>query len=153
MNNNHPAEVKSGRCQVLSKAAFSGISADILVGGDNAPMTVMDLTVAPDSGAPAHISMTEDKVFLIKEGCFIFLVGEEKIKVHAGDRVFVRLGKIHSFSVLGQSCGSMTLVSTPGKHDQFFQAMSELAIPHAVEEVESVCSRFDQVVVGPVVSA
>lgn len=144
-------EIMSGKCAVIGKAEFSGIKADILLGGENAPMTVMDLTVEPSLGAPAHISKNEDKVFFVKEGCFVFLVGTQKTEATAGDTIFVSKGTVHSFSALNQTCGRMTLVSTPGLHDQFFVAMSDLPTPHSEDQVQSVCNRFGQAIVGPVI--
>jgi len=47
-----PSEVEprppvSGALSPVSKVSFSGIDANVLLGGDAAPFTVMDMTVAP----------------------------------------------------------------------------------------------------------
>lgn len=146
-----PTKVLSGKCDVLGTASFSGIDADILIGGENAPMTVMALAVQDGFGAPEHISHGEDKVFLIEEGQFCFLVGDNKFVANAGERVFVPRGIKHSFTPLGSDSGRMTLVSTPGKHDRFFQAMSSLKTPHSMEDVAALCEKFDQTIVGLIV--
>lgn len=149
----HPNKIISGKCNVLGKADFSGISADILLGGENAPMTVMDFTVEPGQGAPTHVSHGEDKVFLIREGRFVFLVDTQKIQATEGDCIFISRETPHSFSVIGETFGRMTLISTPGLHDQFFKAMGGLPTPHVMEQVQSVCSCFGQTIVGPIVEA
>lgn len=147
----HSIEKLGGKCGVLGSASFSGIDADILIGGENAPMTVMALTVQDGFGAPEHISYSEDKVFLIEDGQFCFLAGDDKFVADSGEKVFVPRGTKHSFTPLGSDSGRMTLVSIPGKHDRFFQAMSSLKTPHSMEEVSAVCEKFDQAIVGPLV--
>lgn len=142
----------SGKLTAGKSATFSGIRADILMGGETAPMTVMAMTVAPDQGAPDHISHKEDKVFQIMEGHLIFSVGRDKVKASPGERIFVSRGVAHSFSALNGEEALMTLVSIPAKHDRFFAAMGALKVPHDMSEVQAVCDRFDQSIVGPVVT-
>ena len=55
-----PSEVEprppvSGALSPVSKVSFSGIDANVLLGGDTAPFTVMDMTVAPGIGLLAQI--------------------------------------------------------------------------------------------------
>lgn len=134
-----------------SQAEFSGISAEILLGGDAAPMTVMEMTVAPGTGAPAHISFNEDKVFVITYGCLLFLIGEARLQANVGDHVFVAKGDIHSFLALSKSPARMTLISTPSHHDCFFRALSDLPVPHDQDEIAEVCIALGQIIVGPMV--
>jgi len=129
---------------------FSGIDASILMGGENAPFTVMDMTVAPGMGAPAHISFHEEKLFHILEGTFLFLIGDDRVEARAGDHIYVAKGQVHGFSACGNADARMTLVSTPAHHDRFFRALSDLPVPHAPEDVEAVCKACDQKIVGPV---
>ena len=152
MNQTHrPPIYTSGKLAPTGTAAFSGIRADILLGGKQAPMTVMAMTIAPGMGAPVHISHGEDKVFLIGEGRLVFLVDTRKIVAKAGEYVFIPKGVPHGFTAVGRAATRMTLVSTPGRHDRFFQAMAALSLPHRMAEVQSVCARFDQAIVGPIV--
>ncbi|MEV5023622.1 cupin domain-containing protein [Sphingobium sp. LMA1-1-1.1] len=148
----HPAAPASGVLSSHATARFSGIDADILLGGEAAPMTVMAMTVQPDQGAPAHISFEEDKVFCISEGRLLFLIGVQKIEVRAGDRLFVAKGVTHGFSAMG-GVARVMLVSTPARHDRFFQAMDALPVPHDLNDVQSVCETFGQAIVGPVVTS
>ena len=150
-NDEQGQKLRSGKCSSIGRAIFSGIDADILLGGEDAPISVMSMTVAPHQGAPEHTSNGEDKVFLVNEGRLIFLVGTEKFIAYPGECIFVSRGIVHSFSALDDRVASMTLVSAPGRHDRFFQAMGALSTPHDIEEVASVCDCFEQAIVGPVV--
>lgn len=141
----------SGKLVAGKSAIFSGIHADILMGGESAPMTVMAMTVAPEQGAPDHISHGEDKIFQVMEGHLLFSVGKDKLEASAGERIFVGRGVAHSFSALYDEPAVMTLVSTPALHDRFFAAMDALPVPHDMSEVQAVCARFNQSIIGPVV--
>ncbi|MGI9377358.1 MAG: cupin domain-containing protein [Tsuneonella suprasediminis] len=154
MTQNSSATSPQGRVlESTGSAQFSGINASILMGGENAPFTVMDMNVAPGMGAPAHISFHEDKLFHISEGTFLFLIGDDRVEACAGDHVYVAKGQVHGFSACGNTDARMTLVSTPAHHDRFFRALSDLPVPHAAEDVEAVCKACDQKIVGPVVLA
>lgn len=148
-----PSSEPSGKLTAASVAVFSGIEARILLGGEQAPMTVMAMQVAPAQGAPAHISPAEDKLFHVASGALSFLIGEDRVRVSAGDHLFVARGMIHGFVAVGEEAAHLTLVSTPARHDRFFLAMSALPTPHDVAQVEEICRRFEQVIVGPVPSA
>ncbi|MEJ2623263.1 MAG: cupin domain-containing protein [Pseudolabrys sp.] len=150
--NVEPGPRISGALSPVSKARFSGINADVLLGGNKAPFTVMDLTVAPGTGAPAHISFHEEKAFRMIEDAFLLLVGEERMTVESGEHVYVAQSVRHGFSVLGEGPTRMTLVSTPAHHERFFQALSELTVPHDLQEVKAVCAAYDHAIVGPVVT-
>lgn len=145
------ATPSSGVLSAKATARFSGIHAEILLGGEAAPMTVMSMTVQQDQGAPAHISFEEDKVFCVSEGRLLFLIDRQKIEVNAGDRLFVAKGITHGFSAVG-GVARITLVSTPARHDRFFQAMDALPVPHDLEEVQAICETFGQAIVGQAVT-
>ncbi len=142
----------AGRLSVNAVASFAGITAEILLGGDQAPMTVMSMTITPGQGAPAHISFSEDKVFVIIDGRLAFLVNEDRFTASAGEHIFVARGVTHSFSALDGIPARMTLVATPARHDRFFLAMSDLPMPHNPDAVQRVCAQFDQAITGPVVT-
>lgn len=141
-----------GVLTVESTVEFSGIQAEILMGLRSTARTIMKLSVELGRGAPAHISKDEDKLFVVVEGAILFLIGEQKRHVAAGDVVFVPEGVVHSFSGLERAGSSMVLVSTPARHHEFFQRMGALALPHDQAEVRRICEELGQEIVGPVVS-
>ncbi len=147
MTDNTPA----GRLTIGATARFSGIEAGILLGGEAAPLTVMRMLVTQGQGAPLHISHEEDKLFRILRGTLLFVIGEDRITATEGDTLFVPRGTVHGFSADGGPA-EMLLVSTPARHDRFFQAMDALPVPHRMEDVAQVCQRFAQSIVGLVVA-
>ena len=144
-------EAKAGKLQGDDRASFSGIDAEILLGGDS-PLTVLEMRVEPGLGAPAHMSNSEDKIFVVKEGRLTFLVGEDQVVADCCDTIFIPRGVVHSFTAMDGKDARMTLVSNPARHDRFFKAMGDLSEPHEPSEVQAICERFDQAIVGPVVA-
>ena len=59
--------MKPGVTTEFETTEFAGITAKIINPYPN-PFTVLDMTIKPGFGAPAHISSTEDKLFLVIEG-------------------------------------------------------------------------------------
>lgn len=131
--------------------SFSGIDANILLGGADSPFTVMLLRVQPGHGAPNHISEFEDKLFRVDSGHFRFVVEDEVLDVETGDYVFAHKGAVHGFAAIG-SVSMLTLVSTPSGHEKFFEDLSRLPTPHTPEAVSAVSEANKQLIVGPVVS-
>lgn len=131
-------------------ASFSGITAEVMMGGGHAPFTVMRMIVAAGEGAPRHRSVTEDKVFHVTSGRLKFLCGDEIATVAAGEVVHVPRDTEHSFKAIGEDA-IMLLVSNPARHDQFFKDMDALPTPHEQADVMAVCERHGQVITGAVV--
>ncbi|MFN3225040.1 MAG: cupin domain-containing protein [Hyphomicrobiales bacterium] len=150
MDNQTPINPFSGRLKPHAHASFSGIESDILIEGDGSLFSVMDMTIAAGGGAPAHRSFDEDKLFQVVMGRVFFAVGKETFFAHAGESIFVSKGEVHGFSAANNQAARMTLVSTPGRHDRFFLAMSELPTPHQAADVDKVCEIYGQAIVGPV---
>jgi quercetin dioxygenase-like cupin family protein len=145
----HP--LPSGLLPVSSIASFSGIRAEILLGGVHAPMTIMRMHVADGQGAPQHISHEEDKVFHILSGRLLFVIDGQRTVAEAGDALFVPRGAVHGFCAQGGEA-RMLLVSNPARHDRFFRAMDALPLPHVMSDVAAVCQHYAQSIVGPVVA-
>jgi hypothetical protein len=61
------AKMKPGVTTEFETTEFAGITAKI-INPYPSPFTVLDMTIKPGFGAPAHISSTEDKLFMLIEG-------------------------------------------------------------------------------------
>ncbi len=115
---------------------------------DERDLTIMDMTVNPEGGAPMHRSLDEEKTFVLTHGRLRFTVGETTREVVAGEIVNVAKGDVHGFVNEQGVIARMLLVSTPARHDAFFRAMAALPVPHDPQAVREVCETFRQVIVG-----
>lgn len=139
----------SGKIEGGEAVSFAGLATEIIA-GDDGQATIMRMKVTPNFGAPLHISYDEDKVFLVSEGTLRFTVQDKTFDVHAGECVAVKGGDVHGFVNPQPSDAVQVLVSTPARHHEFFRAMAELGGNYDPAQLEAVCRRFNQKIVGPV---
>jgi mannose-6-phosphate isomerase-like protein (cupin superfamily) len=141
--------MKSGKIENNDVVSFAGLTNEIIA-GDDGKVTVVRMTVTPKFGAPPHISYDEDKVFLVSAGTLRFTVQDSTFDVHAGECVAVKGGDVHGFVNLQPSNAIQVLVSTPARHHDFFRAMAALPAHYDPAELEAICRRFNQKIVGTV---
>ena len=129
---------------------FAGISAKI-INPYPSPFTVLDMTVTPGFGAPAHISWTEDKLFIVIQGQIKYLIGDKTETVGSGARVTIPRGVIHGFTNVGVDNARHILVSTPRRHEEFFRDLHNILEPREqhMDQLPSIAQRHGQAIVGP----
>jgi len=129
---------------------FAGITARI-TNPLSCPFTVLDMSIKPGFGAPAHISFTEDKLFIVLEGTLKYVVGDSIENVRPGARVTVPKGCIHGFTNVGEGIARQFLVSTPRRHEEFFRDMHSIPEPREahMDQLPIIAKRHDQAIVGP----
>ena len=143
-------KTSSGVLKASETVSFSGITAEVMMGGEEAPFTVMRMTVEKGQGGPRHRSVTEDKVFHVISGRLAFLCGDEIATVAQGEVIHIPRDTQHSFRAIGEDA-VMLLVSSPARHDRFFKDMDALPTPHDQADVMAVCERHMQVITGGVI--
>ena len=129
---------------------FAGITTKIINPYPSA-FTVLDMTIKPGFGAPAHISATEDKLFIVIEGKLKYLVGDKTEVVGLGARVLVPRGMVHGFTNVGSTDARHILVSTPRRHEEFFRDLHNIPEPREqhMHLLPEIAARHDQTIVGP----
>ncbi|MFD2030983.1 cupin domain-containing protein [Ancylobacter dichloromethanicus] len=115
--------MQAGITTEFETTEFAGLDTRIVNSGES-PFTVLDMTIKPGFGAPAHISPTEDKLFIVITGRVKYLVGEDLHVAEPGARIQVPKGVIHGFTNVGDADARHILISTPRRHEEFFSAHS-----------------------------
>ncbi|MGC1303182.1 MAG: cupin domain-containing protein [Caulobacteraceae bacterium] len=142
--------MKPGVATEFETTQFAGITAKI-INPYPSPFTVLDMVITPGFGAPAHISSTEDKLFIVIEGRLKYLIGDETETASPGARVIVPRGVVHGFTNVGDGDARHILVSTPRRHEEFFRDLHNLAgsPQQRADELPAIAQRHDQSIVGP----
>ena len=83
--------MEAGITTKFEQTDFAGISAKIINPGKS-PFTILDMKIKPGFCAPAHISASEDKLFIVLEGTLKYLIGDRTEVVEPGARVQVPRG-------------------------------------------------------------
>jgi quercetin dioxygenase-like cupin family protein len=129
---------------------FAGLTTKI-VNPDESSFTVLDMTIQPGFGAPAHISESEDKLFIVLEGQVKYLVGDQTEVATPGARVLVPKGVVHGFTNVGASDARHILISTPRRHEEFFRDLHNIPDPREqhLDMLPTIAARNGQRIVGP----
>ena len=75
---------------------------------------VLEDTSSPGDGPPRHVHHSNDELFYVLEGEFLFLVGERQESVSAETCVFVPRGTVHAYKVIGSERGRLLSAVIPG---------------------------------------
>ena len=142
--------MEAGITTEFEQTDFAGISAKIINPGTS-PCTVLDMRVKPGFGAPAHVSASEDKLFIVLEGTLKYLIGDKTEVVEPGARVQVPKGIVHGFTNVGPVDARHILVSTPRRHEEFFRDLNNIPEPREqhMDLLSGIAERHDQTIVGP----
>ncbi|GLR57978.1 cupin domain-containing protein [Rhizobium indigoferae] len=91
--------------------------------------TVIEAYTAPNAGPPPH-TQTDQEAFLILEGRYEIVVGDETKHCGPGDFVHVSPGTLHSFRNIAETPSRLLLINFPGDlHEEFFMAIGEPVAP------------------------
>lgn len=107
--------------------------------------------LGPMAGPPLHLHKSQDEVFQIIEGEFLFQVGNEKIKASAGDFVFGPRNVPHSFYQLSKKAHMIFSYNPAGKMENIMNEMLKL-MPQNPQGFAKVCAENDVPFVGPPMS-
>jgi quercetin dioxygenase-like cupin family protein len=142
--------MEAGVTTTFEQTDFAGISTKI-INPETSPFTILDMTIKPGFGAPAHISSSEDKLFIVLEGTLKYLIGGSTEVVGPGARVQVPKGTVHGFTNIGSDDARQILVSTPRRHEEFFRDLHNIPEPREqhMHLLPGIAERNDQAIVGP----
>jgi quercetin dioxygenase-like cupin family protein len=142
--------MEAGATTQFEQTDFAGISTKI-VNADTSPFTILDMKIKPGFGAPAHISASADKLFIVLEGTLKYLIGDKTEVVEPGARVQVPRGMVHGFTNVGSGNARDILVSTPRRHEEFFRDLHNIPEPREqhMHLLAEIAERNDQTIVGP----
>lgn len=91
--------------------------------------TVIEVYTAPNAGPPPH-TQTDQEAFLVLEGRYEIIVGDEVKHCGPGDFVHVPPGTMHSFRNIDENPSRLLLINFPGDlHEEFFMAVGEPVAP------------------------
>ncbi|WP_461091376.1 cupin domain-containing protein [Spirosoma gilvum] len=147
--------VKAGEGRFHGHIKLKGVNENILdlkVSGKdtNGDLAVFEQnSLSPRRGTPLHIHPHQDELFHVLDGEYLFVVGQDKFQLKAGDHIFLPRNVPHAWTQLSER-GHMTLIFQPaGKMEEFFVRMAGLAKEPSQEEIAQLFAEHDMQVVGP----
>ena len=87
--------------------------------------TVIEVLSAPNAGPPPH-TQTDQEAFLVLEGLYEIMVGNEIKHCGPGEFVHVAPGVMHAFRNIADTPSKLLLINFPGDlHEAFFVAIGD----------------------------
>ncbi len=109
------------------------------------PISVLEATFRPNTGAPAHVHRQHEETFYVLEGEFTFQLGTQTVKVPAGTFVFVPRDTPHAFENIGNEPGRVLGIMTPGGYEKFFEELAQLPPgPPDMAKFQAIFEKYDQ---------
>jgi quercetin dioxygenase-like cupin family protein len=82
----------------------------------------------PSGGQPPHAQRYDDVTYLVIEGTYDVLIGEDRVELHPGGHAFAPRGMVHAFVNPGPEPARMLVLVTPGCiHEQFLEEVGDRA--------------------------
>jgi len=151
-------KVSSGEGRKHGHIQLKGVNNNILdvkisASDTRGGMAIFEQTsLSQGKGTPLHIHDKQDEVFIVKEGEYLFKVGEDIFKLAPGDTIFLPRQVAHAWTQVSAT-GKMTVILQPaGKLEDFFVTMSRLDHEPSQEEISNIFSVNGMRVVGPPLS-
>jgi mannose-6-phosphate isomerase-like protein (cupin superfamily) len=110
--------VRGGEGEVVT-ALGSRYLYKVLGGSTAGAFSLVEETLVGD-GPPLHVHDGEEETFYVLEGTAVFLVGQERRELSAGDLVVVPRGVPHTLASTGATPLRMLVLVSPAGFEQFF---------------------------------
>ncbi len=94
-------------------------------GHDNADhISVLEHQAYYADSPPLHIHHTEDEVFVLLEGAFRFVIGDNEYRLKAGETILAPKGIPHTYIVESQSGGKWLTITSNYDFEDFIRTFS-----------------------------
>lgn len=109
---------------------------------------------------PLHIHHTEDEIFQVLEGDFLFVIGGQEHQLRAGEMILAPKGIPHQYLIQSKQGGRWTTTTVPGDFERFVHMMARPAerqalppagapSPEAIQHLTKTAADYGIEIVGP----
>jgi quercetin dioxygenase-like cupin family protein len=155
LSNPKPFVVKNGEARFGEHTPYRGVNPnDIKISKKDTEggAAMFEYIGFEKIGPPLHIHFTQDEIFYVSEGEYLFQVGDEKSTLKSGDCIFLPRNIPHTWLQISDKGKLIYWVTPAGKMEDFFLKMNSLTKPPTPEEAQQIHIDHDMKVVGPPLS-
>jgi mannose-6-phosphate isomerase-like protein (cupin superfamily) len=95
----------------------------------NGDLCIYDTMRTEKGGPPLHLHHAQDEWFFVREGEFLFQIGEDAFRLKAGDSIFAPRKVPHAFANVSDTGKLMIVYQPAGTIERFFLDGSRLTNP------------------------
>ncbi len=97
-----------------------------VVSQDSRELFVIENKFQAKGGPARHLHHDQDEWFCVLEGEFLFEIGQERVRLNAGDSVFGPRNIPHVWAFVGDATGRILITFTPaGQMESFFRKVTQ----------------------------
>ena len=113
--------VQVGEGQVIPGPAGGPTTIKARTETTNGSFTMLEVTIGPKQGPPAHVHRREDEMWYLLDGRFRFIADDKLLEAAPGSFVFVPRGTAHCFQNLEDRPSRILVMFTPSGMERFFE--------------------------------
>ncbi len=145
-----PFVIEGGKTR-FNEALGGGTRNDLKVSSKDTDgqLAVFEIQSKGKGGGPAlHIHQDQDEIVNIIEGEYLYQLGNDKMKLKAGDTIFIPRNTAHAFAHLGEGTGRKISAYQPaGQIEEMFRQFGNLK-DRSPEKIEKVLALNNTKIVG-----
>ena len=111
-------------------------------------LCVYDTIRTRKGGPPLHCHHNQDEWFFVRDGEFLFQIGEDKFRLKAGDSILGPAKVPHAFANISNTGVLMIVFQPAGTMEQFFLDGSRLTNP-SQDDLQALYRAHGMEIVGP----
>lgn len=112
-------------------------------------LSVFEYTGLEKTGPALHVHFYQDEIFIVAEGVYRFVVGEETYQLTAGQTIFLPRNIPHTWIQLTEKGKLIYFLQPAGKMEEFFTIMSSLKGSPSQAEIDKIHSDHGMKLMGP----
>lgn len=144
--------VKAGKDRFDEPIMFRGVNPNVvkISGKDTGGLlAVFEYEGLVKMGPELHLHLSQDEVFYVVEGEYLFQVGDDRQTLKAGDTIFLPRKVAHTWLQLSDKGKLIYLLQPAGKLEDFFKKINALKRPPTTEEVQKTMNETGMQMMGP----
>ncbi|UFH54741.1 cupin domain-containing protein [Spirosoma sp. KNUC1025] len=148
-------KASAGEGRLHGHIKLKGVNANVLDVKISGSDTEGDLAIFEQTslsqgrGTPLHVHPSQDEVFYVLEGAYVFQVGDERFQLKVGDSIFLPRKVPHAWTQVAETGKMIVILQPAGKLENFFVTMSGMDHEPSKEEIAATFSANQMQVVGP----
>lgn len=115
----------------------------------NGQLSVFEYIGLDKAGPMLHMHLHQDEIFMVTEGQYRFVVGEEIHVLSAGETIFLPRGIAHTWIQLTDKGRMIYFLQPAGKMEEFFTLMNNLKERPTPEALDKIHAAHGMKVMGP----
>ncbi len=144
--------IRSGEGRFGEKTILNGRNQnDIKVSGKDtgSELSIFEYNGNEKGGPPLHIHHSQDEIFYISQGSYLFQCENEKYLLQKGDMIFLPRGVQHAFAQLSDTGKLLYFFQPSGKMEDYFRAVGNVEGNPTPEVGAKLFQDHDMQITGP----